>query len=121
MKSNFRKSYKLLFPADSVILDSPVLPVMEGSNVTLSCRRKRTTSLNLTADFYKDGLLIGSRSGEMTVHSVSKCDEGLYKCRLSGAGESAESWLAVRGTHSLPAGYLFICHSFSLLHQLMVV
>ncbi|XP_030297789.1 Fc receptor-like protein 5 isoform X2 [Sparus aurata] len=105
--------------ADSVILDSPVLPVMEGSNVTLSCRKKRTTSLNLTADFYKDGLLIGSRSGEMTVHSVSKCDEGLYKCRMSGAGESAESWLAVRALHSdtCPVS----SHSFYLLLLLRTV
>uniref|UniRef100_A0A8P4KF65 Ig-like domain-containing protein n=1 Tax=Dicentrarchus labrax TaxID=13489 RepID=A0A8P4KF65_DICLA len=87
--------------AGSVILESPVLPVKEGNNVTLSCRKKITVS-NLTADFYKDGLLMGSSStGEMIIHSVSKSDEGLYKCKISGAGESAESWLAVRGVCSL--------------------
>uniref|UniRef100_A0A8P4KU30 Ig-like domain-containing protein n=1 Tax=Dicentrarchus labrax TaxID=13489 RepID=A0A8P4KU30_DICLA len=75
----------------SVILESPALPVMEGNNVTLSCRNK-TTSSNLKADFYKDGLLMGrSSTGEMIIHSVSKSDEGLYKCKISGAGESAES------------------------------
>ncbi|XP_030287675.1 high affinity immunoglobulin gamma Fc receptor I-like [Sparus aurata] len=80
----------------SVILESPVLPVVERDAVTLSCRKKKTSS-NLTADFYKDGLLIRSSStGEMTIHRVSKSDEGLYKCRISGAGESPESWLAVR-------------------------
>ena len=80
-----------------VILESPVLPAMEGNNVTLSCRKKKTSS-NLTAEFYKDGVLIGSSStGELTIHSVSKSDEGLYKCNISGAGESSESWLAVRG------------------------
>ncbi|XP_049922594.1 LOW QUALITY PROTEIN: low affinity immunoglobulin gamma Fc region receptor III-A-like [Epinephelus moara] len=82
----------------SVILESPVLPVEEGNNdnVTLTCRNK-TTSSNLTADFYKDGLIIRSSStGEMIIHSVSKSDEGLYKCNISGAGESPESWMAVR-------------------------
>uniref|UniRef100_A0A8P4KCM8 Ig-like domain-containing protein n=1 Tax=Dicentrarchus labrax TaxID=13489 RepID=A0A8P4KCM8_DICLA len=90
-------SANITITAGSVILESPVLPVKEGNNVTLSCRKKITVS-NLTADFYKDGLLMGSSStGEMIIHSVSKSDEGLYKCKISGAGESAESWLAVRG------------------------
>ncbi len=74
-----------------------MVPVMEGNKVTLSCRNK-TTSPHLPADFYKDGLLMGSSStGEMTIHSVSKSDEGLYKCNISDVGESPESWLAVRG------------------------
>ncbi|XP_049922597.1 carcinoembryonic antigen-related cell adhesion molecule 20-like [Epinephelus moara] len=82
--------------AGSVILESPALPVMEGDNVTLSCRDK-TVSTNPSADFYKDGVLIRSSStGEMTIHSVSKSDEGLYKCHISGAGGSPESWMAVR-------------------------
>uniref|UniRef100_A0A3P8TFW6 Ig-like domain-containing protein n=1 Tax=Amphiprion percula TaxID=161767 RepID=A0A3P8TFW6_AMPPE len=75
----------------------PVLPVMEGNNVTLKCRTKETSS-DLTAAFYKDGLLIGSSSaGEMILHSVSGSDEGLYNCNISSVGESPQSWLAVRG------------------------
>ncbi|XP_037613810.1 low affinity immunoglobulin gamma Fc region receptor III-like isoform X5 [Sebastes umbrosus] len=82
--------------AGSVILESPVLPVTEGNDVTLSCRNKKTSS-KLTADFYKDGRVIRSSStGEMTIHSVSWSDEGLYKCNISGAGESPDSRLAVR-------------------------
>uniref|UniRef100_A0AAQ6IHG0 Ig-like domain-containing protein n=1 Tax=Anabas testudineus TaxID=64144 RepID=A0AAQ6IHG0_ANATE len=81
--------------AGSVILESPVLPVMEGDDVTLRCRKKQAPS-NLTAEFYKDGLFMGSSStGEMIVHSVSRSHEGLYKCSISGAGESPESWLKV--------------------------
>ncbi|XP_050924480.1 low affinity immunoglobulin gamma Fc region receptor III-like isoform X2 [Lates calcarifer] len=79
----------------SVILESPALPVMEGESVTLSCRNKTTS--NLTATFYKDGVVMGNSStGIMTIHSVSRSDEGLYKCNISGSGESAESWLTVR-------------------------
>ncbi|XP_044198408.1 high affinity immunoglobulin gamma Fc receptor I-like [Thunnus albacares] len=80
----------------SVILESPVLPLMEGDAATLHCRKK-TTSSYFTADFYKDGVLVRSSStGNMTIHSVSKSDEGLYKCNISGAGESPESRLTVR-------------------------
>ncbi|KAI3376293.1 hypothetical protein L3Q82_016424, partial [Scortum barcoo] len=41
----------------SVILQSPVLPVMEGGDVTLHCKTKTPPS-NLPAAFYKDGSLI---------------------------------------------------------------
>ena len=79
-----------------MILESPVLPVMKGEAVTLRCRNKRTS--NGRADFYKDDVLVNTGSaGELTIHSVSKSDEGLYKCSISGVGESAESWLAVTG------------------------
>ncbi|XP_036967449.1 low affinity immunoglobulin gamma Fc region receptor II-a-like isoform X2 [Acanthopagrus latus] len=85
--------------AGSVILESPVLPVMEGEDVTLRCRTK-TTSSNFTADFGKDGRFLESSStGEMIIHNVSYSDEGLYKCSISGAGESPESWLSVRALH----------------------
>ncbi|XP_051799907.1 low affinity immunoglobulin gamma Fc region receptor II-like [Acanthochromis polyacanthus] len=83
--------------AGSVILESPVLPVMEGDALTLRCLTKKTSS-DVAAGFYKDGLHIGSSStGEMILHSVSGSDEGLYKCHISGIGESPQSWLAVRG------------------------
>ncbi|XP_070849750.1 uncharacterized protein [Chaetodon trifascialis] len=87
----------------SVILESPVHPVMEGDAVTLRCTTSRTSSSNLTADFYKDGLLIGSSSaGIMTIHSVSASDEGLYMCNVSEAGRSPDSWLAVRAGRPPP-------------------
>ncbi|XP_042368684.1 high affinity immunoglobulin gamma Fc receptor I-like [Plectropomus leopardus] len=81
--------------AGSVILESPVLPVVEGDAVTLSCRHK--TLSNLSAVFFKDGVLIRNSSTEnMTIHSVYKSHQGLYKCSVPGAGESPESWLTVR-------------------------
>ncbi|XP_068569931.1 low affinity immunoglobulin gamma Fc region receptor II-like [Cebidichthys violaceus] len=84
--------------AGPLILESPALPVMEGYDVTLSCRTKMASS-GLIADFYKDGTLKGTGyEGNMTIHNVSKSDEGLYKCILSSVGESAESWLTVEET-----------------------
>uniref|UniRef100_A0AAZ1XII6 Ig-like domain-containing protein n=1 Tax=Oreochromis aureus TaxID=47969 RepID=A0AAZ1XII6_OREAU len=83
----------------SVILQSPVLPVMEGDDVTLLCKTKTTPS-NLPAAFYKDGSLIRKQpTGHMTIQHVSRSDEGLYKCDISGHGESPSSWITVTGGH----------------------
>nr|XP_029137313.1 Fc receptor-like protein 4 isoform X1 [Labrus bergylta] len=82
---------------DPVILESPI-SVVEGEAVTLRCRHK-TTSSNLSADFYKDGRLIRrSSTGNLSIPSVSKRDEGFYKC-ISGGRESAESLMAVQESH----------------------
>ncbi|XP_053189699.1 Fc receptor-like protein 5 [Scomber japonicus] len=78
-----------------VILQSPVLPVMEGDDVTLHCK---TEISNLPAGFYKDGSLIRTEpAGHMTIHRVSKSDEGLYMCHISSHGESPSSWISVTG------------------------
>ncbi|KAM3591099.1 uncharacterized protein V6R79_022379 [Siganus canaliculatus] len=80
----------------AVILDSPVLPVPAGDNVTLTCRQEASTC-NLTADFYKDGVHVGTRStGTLSLVGVSGSDEGLYSCKVCGHEESPRSFLAVR-------------------------
>ncbi|XP_051285362.1 uncharacterized protein LOC127379590 [Dicentrarchus labrax] len=79
----------------SVILDVPTRPVVAGYDVILHCRKEKTQAKHI-ADFYKDGVKLGTwYENNMTIHNVSKSDEGLYKCRISGAGESPESWLSV--------------------------
>ncbi|CAK6981001.1 Fc receptor-like protein 5 isoform X1 [Scomber scombrus] len=79
-----------------VILDSPALPVIEQQAVALHCREKDASS-NSPADFYKDGRLIKTDyKGKMNILNISISDKGLYKCEISGSGESPESWLAVR-------------------------
>ncbi|XP_030608862.1 high affinity immunoglobulin gamma Fc receptor I-like [Archocentrus centrarchus] len=91
----------------SVILEVPALPVMEGQTVTLHCRNK-TSSSNFTADFYKDGRHIHrSSTGNMNIYRVSKSDEGLYKCSISGAGESPESWLKVTDEDGLSSTCIY--------------
>ena len=78
-----------------MVLQSPVLPVMEGHDVTLTCRSK--TSSSLTADFYKDGSFIRTEpTGHMTIRHVSTSHEGFYRCHI-GAEESESSWLSVSG------------------------
>ncbi|XP_065806972.1 low affinity immunoglobulin gamma Fc region receptor II-like [Labrus bergylta] len=80
-----------------VILESPI-SVVEGEAVTLRCRHKMTFT-NLSADFYKDGHLIRTNStGNLSIPSVYKRDEGFYKC-ISGGRESAESLMAVQESH----------------------
>ncbi|XP_024148479.1 protein turtle [Oryzias melastigma] len=79
----------------SVILQSPVLPVMEGHDFTLSCQSKTPPS-NPSAAFYKDGSLIRTEpTGHMTLQHVSRSDEGLYKCHIRDHGESPSSWISV--------------------------
>ncbi|XP_055757075.1 titin-like [Salvelinus fontinalis] len=80
-----------------VILESPVHPVTEGDSVTLTCTfRYQGTNPKPKTDFYKDGELIKNETtGEMTIPTVSKSDEGFYKCK-SDEGESPESWVTVR-------------------------
>ncbi|XP_067378980.1 Fc receptor-like protein 5 isoform X2 [Channa argus] len=86
----------------AVILQSPVLPVMEGHDVSLHCQTKRPPS-KLPADFYKDGSLIRTEpTGHMTIHHVTKSDEGLYKCHISSHGESPPSWIYVTDKTTTP-------------------
>ncbi|XP_040887715.1 high affinity immunoglobulin gamma Fc receptor I-like [Toxotes jaculatrix] len=92
--------------AGFVILEIPARPVMEGTDVILHCTNKKTQSQHIT-DFYKDGSLLGTLdSNNMTITRVSKSDEGLYKCSISGVGESPASWLTVlTHTHTPDAAF----------------
>nr|XP_020444112.1 low affinity immunoglobulin gamma Fc region receptor III-like isoform X2 [Monopterus albus] len=78
-----------------VILDSPVLPVAKGNDVTLRCTAG--SSSNLAAEFYRYDRSIGTGStGHMTIPNFSKSDEGEYKCSISGHGESPPSWVLLK-------------------------
>ncbi|XP_071316104.1 low affinity immunoglobulin gamma Fc region receptor III-B-like isoform X2 [Trachinotus anak] len=99
-----------------VILEISPRPVMEGNDAILHCRNKRTQSQHVV-DFYKNGspLRTSYNSSIITIQNVSKSDEGLYRCSISGTGESPGSWLAVlkqkpyedtHPTHSQPPDHL---------------
>ncbi|XP_061566788.1 Fc receptor-like protein 5 [Cololabis saira] len=82
----------------AVILESPPLPVTEGTDVILRCKTTSEPS-NLMYNFFKDGHLVrSSSSGGMTIQRASIVDGGLYSCNVSGYGESAGSWLTVTGS-----------------------
>ncbi|XP_071235015.1 low affinity immunoglobulin gamma Fc region receptor III-A-like [Salvelinus alpinus] len=92
----YSNAVNITVDAGDMILESPVHPVTEGDSVTLRCKYW-TTSSNIKADFYKDGVLIKNETtGEMTIPAVSKSDEGFYKCKYPDKGESPESWVTVR-------------------------
>ncbi|XP_007542634.1 basement membrane-specific heparan sulfate proteoglycan core protein-like isoform X3 [Poecilia formosa] len=102
--SSSSSSIQLSVSGGSVILQSPVLPVMEGDDVTLSCRAK-SPAHNLPAAFYKDGSFIGDETtGNLTLKPVRRSDEGLYHCYISGQGESPSSWISVEEKPSAASG-----------------
>ncbi|KAK2899576.1 low affinity immunoglobulin gamma Fc region receptor II-like [Channa argus] len=82
----------------SVILESPVSPVMEGDSVTLRCTTQSNSSATRASIFMKSRSPVGAAiTGYMTIPVVSKSSEGLYMCVVTDIGASAESWLTVRG------------------------
>ncbi|XP_019961750.2 low affinity immunoglobulin gamma Fc region receptor II-like [Paralichthys olivaceus] len=93
-----RVNVTITVTAGPVILESPVLPVTEGEDVTLSCRSSAVTS---EARFYKDDVHVTSScTRNFSIRHVSASHQGQYKCSVSGS-ESASSWLTVTAP---PAG-----------------
>ncbi|KAG7498004.1 low affinity immunoglobulin gamma Fc region receptor II-like [Solea senegalensis] len=96
----------------SVILLSPALPVAEGRDVTLRCKTK--TSSNREATFYRNGFNVSTeQTGHMTIHNIAKSDEGVYKCRIVGEGESETSWITVSPPTTRPPPFFIIPASIS--------
>uniref|UniRef100_UPI003AACAF4C Fc receptor-like protein 5 n=1 Tax=Centroberyx gerrardi TaxID=166262 RepID=UPI003AACAF4C len=102
----FSNAVNITGQSGSLILVSPVHPVTEGDSVTLGCK-SRTEPLLSNVDFYQnDKLIQNETTGEMTIHAVSKSDEGFYKCKYSRT-ESPQSWMAVKFAVSRPASSSF--------------
>ncbi|XP_044040347.1 uncharacterized protein LOC122870282 isoform X4 [Siniperca chuatsi] len=103
-------------PAGSSCTISHVLPLDSGVYWCESREGATSNTINITvtdtppsnhpAAFYKDGFLISTEStGHMTIHHVSKSDEGLYKCHISCHGESPPSWISVCAVQSRATSY----------------
>ncbi|KAF4088912.1 hypothetical protein AMELA_G00060240 [Ameiurus melas] len=79
-----------------VILESPVHPVTEGHPLTLHCLSRNSKTSASGVDFYKDDSVLQKKTtGEMTISTVSKSDEGFYHCKHPERGESPKSWVSV--------------------------
>ncbi|XP_053359277.1 Fc receptor-like protein 5 [Clarias gariepinus] len=90
-------SLNITVHSGDVILESPVHPVTEGNPLTLHCLYHNTKISDSGADFYKDDSVLQKQTtGEMTISSVSKSDEGFYHCTHPERGESPKSWVSVR-------------------------
>ncbi|XP_030608861.1 Fc receptor-like B [Archocentrus centrarchus] len=118
-------SINIAVTAGSVILEVPAVPVFMEETATLRCRNKIASS-NFTSNFYKDGVHVHrSFTGETTIQRVSSVDEGLYKCSISGAGDSPESWLNVTGkwkddSHTDPSSDP-CCHVYLVLRTVFTI
>ncbi|XP_058874288.1 Fc receptor-like protein 5 isoform X2 [Acipenser ruthenus] len=92
---------------ERVILQTPTQPVFEGDALTLRCRVRYNYHITRVV-FYKDNKELQSQADtELSVHRVSKSDEGSYKCtawwRSSPYyGDSAEVRVSVRERFSTP-------------------
>ncbi|KAM9500821.1 sialoadhesin-like [Clarias gariepinus] len=97
-----------------VILESPVHPVTEGNPLTLRCLYRNTNISDSDADFYKDGSVLQKQTtGEMTISSVLKSDEGFYHCTHPERGESPKSWVSVRAS-GFPVVIVALSSAFAL-------
>lgn len=89
-------NFSIILSGFKVILQMDPRPVIEGNKVTLQCIKRNTSNTHNT-DFYKDSKFLQTlyNNSTMTIHNVSKSDEGLYNCSISGVGASPKIWLAV--------------------------
>ncbi|XP_069031612.1 high affinity immunoglobulin epsilon receptor subunit alpha-like, partial [Embiotoca jacksoni] len=106
----------------SVILDIPAQPVIEGNDVSLRCMKENSESRHI-ADFYKDGVGLDSKyKSSIAIQNISKSDEGLYKCSMSGVGESPASRLLVfKQSEETPPSHSVSPQTFILLWTLSSV
>ncbi|KAM9426679.1 Fc receptor-like protein 5 isoform 2-T2 [Pholidichthys leucotaenia] len=81
---------------DGIILVSPVHPVTEGTSVILSCSLREQKLLSNVFFYRNDKLIQNGSGGELNISSVSKSNEGFYKCQHSRQ-MSPRSWMSVKG------------------------
>ncbi|XP_054476566.1 low affinity immunoglobulin gamma Fc region receptor II-like [Anoplopoma fimbria] len=98
----------------SVFLELPELPVIVGSDVTLRCKSRASSTQ--TVFFYSNESYIGhGLSGELTISDVQHSHEGLYWCS-TGLSWSYRTWLSV--TDPPPPHHLSVA---GLLSHLVVI
>ncbi|XP_031722288.1 low affinity immunoglobulin gamma Fc region receptor II-like [Anarrhichthys ocellatus] len=78
----------------SVLLEFPKLPVIAGSDVTLRCKTRESSSQLVY--FFSNRSFIGfGLAGEFTISDVQRSDEGLYWCSTGLFSKSSKTWMSV--------------------------
>ncbi|KAF3698458.1 hypothetical protein EXN66_Car014139 [Channa argus] len=79
-----------------LILEIPALPVLTGSDVTLTCKKRNGDKVN--AYFLINGKSFNGTVTflEFTISNIQQSDEGLYSCATDVHGKSPQSRLRVR-------------------------
>uniref|UniRef100_A0A3B4ZFX5 Ig-like domain-containing protein n=1 Tax=Stegastes partitus TaxID=144197 RepID=A0A3B4ZFX5_9TELE len=122
----FSSAVNITVQAAGLILGSPVHPVSEGAAVSLSCIMRRQKIVSNVFFFQNEKLVQNDTRAELNISSVSKSDEGFYKCQYSGR-VSPQSWLSVKASKwfitridILTSGLtilLYICHCLNRLYR----
>lgn len=92
----------------AVILETPLFPITEGQNVTLSCfyraEEHHKPQSDFLVKFFKNEEFIGTfPGGKMSLTPVSKADEGQYMCEHPSKAQSLQSTLIVKELSSTTA------------------
>ncbi|KAF4088929.1 hypothetical protein AMELA_G00060350, partial [Ameiurus melas] len=103
----------------------PVHPVTEGHPLTLHCLSRNSKTSASGVDFYKDDSVLQKKTtGEMTISTVSKSDEGFYHCKHPERGESPKSWVSVtfqRSGSSIDIVFVAVGLSLALLFIILLL
>uniref|UniRef100_A0A7N6BA31 Ig-like domain-containing protein n=1 Tax=Anabas testudineus TaxID=64144 RepID=A0A7N6BA31_ANATE len=88
---------------NDIILVSPVLPVTEGTSVTLGCKLRRENLVSNVFFYQNDKLIQNDTRVELIISAVLKSDQGFYRCEVQTDSwirtlTSPQSWMAVKLT-----------------------
>ncbi|XP_054881171.1 obscurin-like [Poeciliopsis prolifica] len=91
----FSNAVNITIHHGDLLLVSPVHPVTEGAPVTLSCVTREQDKLSDVIFYHNDKLRQNDDRGELTISTVSRLDDGFYKCEHLG-NVSPQSWVAIQ-------------------------
>uniref|UniRef100_A0A3Q1J4L5 Ig-like domain-containing protein n=1 Tax=Anabas testudineus TaxID=64144 RepID=A0A3Q1J4L5_ANATE len=97
----FTNSVNITGHNDDIILVSPVLPVTEGTSVTLGCKLRRENVVSNVFFYQNDKLIQNDTRVELIISAVLKSDQGFYRCEVQTDSlirtlTSPQSWMAVK-------------------------
>ncbi|XP_026208672.1 low affinity immunoglobulin gamma Fc region receptor II-like isoform X2 [Anabas testudineus] len=98
---DFSNAVNITEQYDDIILVSPVLPVTEGTSVTLGCKLRRENVVSNVFFYQNDKLIQNNTRVELIISAVLKSDQGFYRCEVQTDSlirtlTSPQSWMAVK-------------------------